>query len=160
MPLLNCLKVCMSTRAATYTTSFWKRKIQRDHKILWFSKKVSVNNSRNSLRNWVCSFLISSLPSLNSQLWKENIVEIENLNAKFKFMDIQIPYVQTNPNEISIPGENKCPDHSSPLKLSALPGGCSEISCNNGILQSWYLIVLDYCLAMNQMVGLGTDRFI
>lgn len=74
-------------------------------------------------------------------------------------MDIQIPYVQTNPNEISIPSENKCPDHSSPLELSALPGGCSEISCNNGILQSLILNCTGLLLGNEPNGGPGDRSF-
>lgn len=51
-------------------------------------------------------------------------------------MEIQIPYVKNAPMKLVYPSENKCSDHSSPLELHAFPGGCSEISCSNGVLQS------------------------
>lgn len=35
--------------------------------------------------------------------------------------------------------ENKCPDHFFPLEFSAFPGACSEISSNNGVVQSLIL---------------------
>lgn len=75
--------------------------MQQDHKSRALIRTL-VKNSRSSLIKQVSSFLLSSLHSLSPPLGKENKAEIENLNANFKFMDIQIPYVQTDPNEISI----------------------------------------------------------
>lgn len=43
------------------------------------------------------------------------------------------------PMKLVYSSENKCPDHLSPLELYAFPGGRSEISCNNGVLQSLIL---------------------
>lgn len=46
---------------------------------------------------------------------------------------------EQTPVKLVYSSENKCPDHCSPPQLSAFPGGCSQISCKNGVLQSLIL---------------------